>query len=332
MAIEQTATNEPTQEEINAIIEESSQLELARIAGVPEPEAETIQAQNEPEAQKQPAEDKTDKVEEPSLAEQFKELMEQNKQLRKALDTTNGRFGQEVQHIKRRLDQAPTQSAPNLNEVFNRINIDDPAFAELKEEFPELAGHFVTAFQKALIREEATKQAPAVDAKPTEETQQRREAQVTEQPSDPALYEMALDTLKTKHPDFLDLAGFTTKKMATGIQSVKWKYPKFGEWLDAMPDDVREDILVGGSIDEPSAAQVLRISNIMTEYKKHAASTTETTDEPEEQKRESKPKPKVDLSKALLPSSRQSLKVAMSDDEIIEQARDAELKRIATGG
>ncbi len=331
MPPEVKAANEPTQEEINAIIDEAAQNEIARIAGVPEPEADTTKAPvSEPEEQKQPAEDKAEKVEELSLAEQVKELMEQNKQLRKHVDTTYGKHGQEVQFIKRRLDQAPTQSAPNLNDVFSRLNIDDPAFAELKKEFPELAGHFVTAFQKALIREEATKQAPAIEAKPTEETQQRQESQVTEQPSDPALYEMALDTLKTKHPDFLDLAEFTTKKLATGIQSVKWKDPKFGEWLDTMPDDVREDILVGGSIAEPSAAQVLRISNIMTGYKKHAAEhTTETADEPEVI--QNRPKPKVDLSKAILPSSRQSNKVAMTDEEIIEQAKNAELKKIAIG-
>lgn len=325
--------NEPTQDEVNAIIEEAAQNELARIAGVPEPEKapETTSAPSEPAGQ---TGEQTQEAKEPSLAEQINELREQNKQLRKHIDTTYGRHGQEVQFIKRRLEQAPAQSAPNFNEVFSRLNIDDPAFAELKTEFPELAGQFVTALNKALIREEAAKQQQEAGVNlPTAENETQQEAPVTEQPaSDPAIYEIAMDTLQTKHPDFLELAHFSAEQLAPGMVSVKWSNPAFGAWLDTMPSDVKEAVLIGGSVEHPSAAQILRISNIMTEFKQHEAKADTTTEAETVTKQESKPKPKVDLNKTLMPSSRQSNKVALTDEEIIEAAKQAELKRVMNGG
>lgn len=331
--------NEPTQDEVDAIIEEATQNELARIAGVPEPEkqpdAEVTAQKDEPKTE-QPAGEQNQEVQEPSLADQLSELRNENKQLRKLLDTTNGRLGQELQFIKRRLDQQPAAATPNLNEVFSRLNIDDPAFAELKTEFPELAGQFVTALNKALIRDEAAKQQQEAGVKlpTTEKETQQQDTRVTEQPevNNPALDRMALDTLQTKHPDFLEVAHFSADQLAPGMVSVKWANQKFGEWLDTMPSDVKEAILIGGSVEQPSAAQILRISDIMTEYKAHQAKTNTTTDETAENKQESKPKPKVDLSRTLMPSSKQSNKVAMTDEEIIEAAKQAELKRVMNGG
>lgn len=327
--------NEPTQDEVNAIIEEAAQNELARIAGVPEPEKapETTSAQkDEPEGQ---AGEESQEAKEPSLADQFNEIKEQNKQLRKLLDTTNGKFGQEIQFIKRRLEQQPASATPNFNEVFSRLNIDDPAFAELKTEFPELAGQFVTAFNKALTRGEAAKQQQEAGVNlPTADNEtQQQSAQVIEQPaSDPAIYEIAMDTLQTKHPDFLELARFSAEQLAPGMLSVKWSNPAFGAWLDTMPSDVKEAVLIGGSVEHPSAAQILRISNIMTEFKQHEAKADTTTEAETVTKQESKPKPKVDLNKTLMPSSRQSNKVALTDEEIIEAAKQAELKRVMNGG
>ena len=333
--------NEPTAEEVNAIIEEAAQNELARIAGVPEPEKtpDEQSAQKDEPKNEQAAGEQNQEAKEPSLTEQFNEIKEQNRQLRKLLDTTNGKFGQEIQFIKRRLEQQPASAAPNLSDVFSRINIDDPAFAELKTEFPELAGQFVTAFNKALLGDAATKkqQEAGVDIPTTEKQTQQQEAQVTEQPaSDPAIYEMAMDTLQTKHPDFLELAHFSADELAPGMVSVKWSNPNFGAWLDTMPSDVKEAVLIGGSVEHPTAAQILRISNIMTEYKEHEAKTGTATngpaDEVKETKQETRPRPKVDLTKTLMPSSRQSNKVAMTDEEIIEAAKQAELKRVMNGG
>jgi hypothetical protein len=143
---------------------------------------------------------------------------------------------------------------------------------------------------------------------------------------------MALDTLQTKHPDFLELAHFSADELAPGMVSVKWKDKQFGDWLDTMPSDVKEAILIGGSVETPSASQILRISDIMTEYKQHIAGAGEpATSEPEEVKREVKTKPKVDLNRTLMPTSRQTGKVALSDEEIIEQAKQREMKRVMNG-
>lgn len=324
--------NELTPDERKAIIEEAAQDEIARIAGVPEPEEQSdAQSARKGEPKDEaPVADQDQEVQEPSLAEQIAELREQNKQLRKHVDTTYGRHGQEVQFIKRRLERQPASEAPNLNEVFNRLNIEDPAFAELKEEFPELAGQFVTALNKALTRDQAATQQPAKELEPPlaeEETQQR----ATQQPEsdNPALSTMALDSLKEKHPDFLELAHFSSDQIAPGMVSVKWANQRFGEWLDTMPSDVKEAILIGGSIEQPSAAQILRIRDIMTEFKQHEAKTRAPTEE--ENKQESKPKPKVELSRTLMPLSRQSNKAAMTTEEIVEAAKQAELIRIARG-
>lgn len=325
------AEEQQTEAEVQEIIDTAAQKEMARIAGVPEPETTTAAEPQEAEASA-PVEE-IQEVKEPSLADQINEIKNENKLLRKLLDTTNGRLGQEVQFIKRRLDSS-SQATPNLNDVFSRINIEDPAFAELKEEFPELAGQFVTALSRALTRQEA-EQKPVADVKTSDtgnETQ-RQETRVTEQTANnPALDRMALDTLQTKHPDFLELAHFSADELAPGMVSVKWKDKQFGDWLDTMPSDVKEAILVGGSVETPSASQILRISDIMTEYKQHIAGEGEpTTTEPEVNKREIKQKPKVDLSRTLMPTSRQTGKVSLTDEEIIEQAKQREMKRVMNG-
>ena len=322
---------EATEAETQAAIQTAFEQETARIAGVPEPEPKEEQAQEvEPEA---PAVE-TEEVKEPSLAEQFAQLRSENKQLRKAMDTTSGTHGQDIQWLKGRLERLPAQQAsPNLNEVFSRLNIDDPAFADLKSEFPELGGLFVTALQKALIREEAAKEQKAEVTKVADtekQVQKQEEAPAFGEPRGNAAVErMAVESLQTKHPDFLEIAKFDAKEVAPGMMSVKWGDPKFGEWLDAMPNEYRESVLVGGAVDRPSADQILRIADIMTEYK--AQLKTGDTEEPAEQTQEDKPKPKVDLKKTLMPSSRQSNKIALTVEEQIEAARDAELKRVMTG-
>ncbi len=335
-----TEQNELTQEQHDAIVASAAQSERARIAGAPEPVDNTSTDDIASSRRGAPTGDQVDSADtqeakEPSLEEQFSALRKQNEQLKKSLDRVHGTYGQELQFIKRRLEQQPA-AAPNFNEVFSRLNIDDPAFAELKTEFPELAGQFVTALNKALVRDAAARQeqeGDGIDLPPTDKETQQQDTQTTErQTSDPAVYEIAMDTLQTKHPDFLELAHFSSEQLAPGMVSVKWDNPKFGAWLDTMPFDVKEAILVGGSAEHPTAAQILRISNIMTDYKAHEAEQARTTTADTQQiKQETKPKPKVDLSKTLMPSSRQSNKVAMTDDEIIQAAMLAEKKRIANG-
>lgn len=331
MTVEKTeeVNQEQAEAERAAAIQAAFEEETARIAGVPEPEPKAAEAQEaEPKA---PAVEETQEVKEPSLAEQFAELRNENKQLRKLLDTTNGRFGQDMQHIKRRLERLPAQdSSPNLNDVFSRLDIDDPAFADLKTEFPELGGLFVTALKKALVREEAIKEQAAAEVKATT-TEKEIQQEEPEAPLGSAAVErMALESLQTKHPDFLEVAKFDAKEVAPGMMSVKWEDPKFGAWLDEMPNEYRESILVGGAVEKPTADQILRIADIMTEYK--AQLEQESNEAPAEVKtQESKPKPKVDLQKAILPTSRQSNKVALTVEEQIEEAKNAELLRIARG-
>lgn len=331
MTVEKTeeVNQEQAEAERAAAIQAAFEEETARIAGVPEPEPKAADAQEaEPKA---PAVEETQEVKEPSLAEQFAELRNENKQLRKLLDTTNGRFGQDMQHIKRRLERLPAQDAsPNLNDVFSRLDIDDPAFADLKTEFPELGGLFVTALKKALVREEAIKEQAAAEVKATT-TEKEIQQEEPEAPLGSAAVErMALESLQTKHPDFLEVAKFDAKEVAPGMMSVKWEDPKFGAWLDEMPNEYRESILVGGAVEKPTADQILRIADIMTEYK--AQREQESNEAPAEVKtQESKPKPKVDLQKAILPTSRQSNKVALTVEEQIEEAKNAELLRISRG-
>ena len=333
MTVEKTeeVNQEAAEAERAAAIKAAFEEETARIAGVPEPEPKVEKAQEaEPET---PAVEEAQEVKEPSLAEQFAELRNENKQLRKLLDTTNGRFGQDMQHIKRRLERLPAQdSSPNLNDVFSRLNIDDPAFADLKTEFPELGGLFVTALKKALVKEEAIKEQAAAEAKaPTTEKEIQQEEPETEAPlGNAAVERMALESLQTKHPDFLEVAKFDAKEVAPGMMSVKWEDPKFGAWLDEMPNEYRESILVGGAVEKPTADQILRIADIMTEYK--AQLKQESTEAPAEEKtQESKQKPKVDLQKTILPTSRQSNKVALTVEEQIEEAKNAEMLRISRG-
>ena len=324
----QEVNQEATEAEVQAAIQTAFEQETARIAGVPEPEPKVEEAQVTESPT--PKVEQSQEVEEPSLADQLAEIRNENKQLRKLLDTTNGRFGQEVQFLKRRLDSASAQPSPNLNDTFSRLNIDDPAFADLKTEFPELGGLFVTALKKALIKEEAIKEQAAAEVKATTTEREIQQEEPEAPLGNAAVERMALESLQTKHPDFLEVAKFDAKEVAPGMMSVKWEDPKFGAWLDEMPNEYRESILVGGAVEKPTADQILRIADIMTEYK--AQLNQESTESPAEEKtQESKPKPKVDLQKAILPTSRQSNKIALTVEEQIEEAKNAEMLRISRG-
>lgn len=310
-----TKVDEANEQEI---IEKATAAEMARIAGVTEPEVEP-----EPEATEEPEADAPEpeaEPKEPTVAEQFAEMRAENDKLKKALERTNGTYGSELQKLRSRLDATPAQPTTDVNALFNRLNVEDPAFAELIEEFPELTGGFVKAFRKALIGDSETPSTPAAISTTHKVTEQQEPERRTVQDVDPSIARMALDTLQTKHPDFLTLAEFESKELAPGMVSVKWKDPNFGEWIDTMPDDVRESILVGGSVAVPSAAQILRIADIMTEYKSTVKPAPTDQDE-QEPITAIKPKPKVDLQRTLMPNSRQKAgKVALTDEEIIEQA------------
>jgi hypothetical protein len=319
------------------IINSAAAKEMARIAGA---ELPTLEPKPKPKPEDNPgqkAESKADdnpeneKVEQKtySIEDQVKQLFDENQKLRRALDTTNGRYGSELQTLRSRLESINTN--PNINAIFEQINIDNPAFEELREEFPQLAESLVNGFRNALIGK-------AVKQQEQQEQQEQNQKTVIENaPSpqvekqeiikqDPSVNRLALERLNTNHPDFGEIGGYTTKVVAPGVVNIAWKNQEFGKWVESMPDEIREAIIVGGSTDNPTADQIFKINDILTEFKK----TNTKQEEPDLKVKESRPKP--DLSRSLLPDGRQQGKtISLTAEEIIEDAKKRTLKQVMEG-
>lgn len=294
------------QQDEDAIIEAAKKAEIAENAGIELPAEETQYVpaeQSEDDVQQE-----EEKPAEPTLEERLAALAEENKRLRRDIDTTNGRYGSHLQKLNKEIESL--RNRPVESNSFTGFDLDSNEAKELMDEYPDLIPKLFAAMGK-------TKQAEQkVTEQPKQETQEHAPVE-----HDQFSRELALERLYEKHPDFEVFAKFKGTEIAPGHITVHWNDPNFGAFVETLDDDDRNVIMSG---DSPS--DILRMSKIFTQYKKTQKPSEESsnvTDEPP-----AKEKIKPDLSKSLLPQGRvQSGKVHMTEDEIIEAARKAEMRR-----
>lgn len=270
----------------------------------------------------------------PSIEDRVNQLFDENQKLKRALSTTNGRYGSELQYLRSKIDSLNSQSAPDLKAIFEGLSIDDPEFEGIRNDFPEFSEKIINGIKNSLVRNAAAKRGQEASDQTKEsdrQVQQEESNRNFEVNQDPTVSRLALERLQNNHPDMLDIAGYDARQIAHGVVNVKWKNQEFGEWIESMPDDIRESILLGGSAEQPTAEQIFKINDVLTEYKKTlkpAESTNTETKQPVNDQRRHKP----DLNKALLPDGRQKGKsISITDEEKAEAAYQAELKKVMNG-
>lgn len=333
----QEASNEELR---STAIDNAMKSEMAKIMGA------TIETPSDkPDIQevKEPAteESKDDKPAVLTMEEQIQEVIRENQKLKKSIDSTNGRYGSELQQLKAKLNefqQLNTQASglsgtSGIDGRLANLTIDHPAFESLKEDYPELAAGLVTAFKKALS-DNNTNQQPKHDQVVNQQQEQRQADPIVTQEYH-TTKRLALDALQRQHPDFGNIAGFSMSQIAKGVSKIEWKDKEFGAWVESMPDDVRDTIINGGTEEDPAPQTILNVLDILTKYKETRPETpteNQTTGDIGNKKTTVTQQIKPDLSKSLLPSGRNhSGKVTLTRDEVIEAAKRAEMAKHMIG-
>lgn len=300
----------------DAIINQAAAMEMANaIAGTSVAQLD-IPA-DEPEIV---ADDKADgEPASPTIDERIAAIVEENRQLRKGLESMNGTYGSELQALRSKVGSMPDSNNNDLSFALAGLSIDNPAFEDLRENYPELGGLIIDGIKTALTANPDPLQQDAV-AEVQEDVGawwdveiNNRIEQITQDQNQLAL-DIAIDKFNEEHPDKKDLE-FEVQELARGATKIKWKNQAFGDWVESQPEDSRELLINGGN----TPAEVRGISQLLAEFKKSKAS---------EQNRPKRDQIKPDLSRSILPNGRiQQGSAKMTEDEIIAAAAIEEMKR-----
>ena len=204
-------------------------------AATPPPVAATTEAppvQEEPKADEPPAPKYVQLTEEQLV--QIMATVDQTASLKKGLDSVAGTVG----NVRKALDQVRSQTPSGAV-----VEITDEDFAELKEDFPELAGHTRAALERILKRTNLTGTgAPATPTFDPEATR-RTAAEI--------VHQQGLDDLNDLHPGWEDIVG--TPDDANN---------EYRKWLATQPEKYQDLIrstysatITSRSIDRFKAAQ-----------------------------------------------------------------------------
>ncbi len=162
--------------------------------------------------------------------EELKEHLALIPKLQKALDTTNGTYGNKIAQLDAAIEALKSQGTS--------LNLD-----ALREEYPDIADRLAKG--KVVVEKDDTDVLKVVETKLAEDRAQREAESI----------EASRKRLARVHPDFRDIALYTVED---GI--VKFPDPKFGNWLANQPKDKFDTVTGSKDADD--------LSDILTEYKK----------------------------------------------------------------
>lgn len=205
-----------------------------------EPKIEDVKPVEEtpPEApvEKEPAVPERVEVIDGFTKEELKEHLALIPKLQKALDTTNGTYGNKIAELNKAIESL--KAAPVAGEgKASGISLD-----ALKQEYPDIAELLAKDLKGGNNSDDVLK---VVETKLAEERAQREAESI----------EASRKRLARVHPDFRDIALYTVED---GI--VKFPDPKFGNWLANQPKDKFDTVTGSKDADD--------LSDILTEYKK----------------------------------------------------------------
>jgi len=288
----------------------SSPLVSDPVAKEPEPEInDEGSAAQDDEANKEPG-----KVE-PTIQEQLQSQAAMIDKLQRALDKTNGTYGNELNHLKRKVAEVESQRREAVKSI-------TPAqLKRIGEQYPELAEALANDLTDAFGATVETKQQDPIAHEPQNDPRIDGIKESTDKLAD-QVKQIALNELSRVHNDWNDVAGWNEKEIPGVGKVIQWHNPAFGEWVSKQDEDIQDVVYQS---DDISA-----ISKVITKFKeanKPKESTQETTET-----QQIKPSINKKLEKAVLPTGRRTgSHELLTDDEVIAQAMREEQKRIMNG-
>ena len=274
----------------------------------PEPE---VKEDEEPAAQDDDANKEPEKVE-PTLEEKLQAALERVQKLERALDKTNGTYGNELNHLRRKVAEVESQRREAVKSI-------TPAqLKRISEQYPELAealaNDLTDAFGATIEVKQQEQQPQAPQDDPRLNTIQESTEKLAEQ-----VKQIALTELSRVHEDWRTVARWWVEDVPGVGKVIQWANPKFAEWVNHQDDGVREAVFNG--------EDVSAIAQVITKFKNETkpAQQQETTTQ-------NKSNVNRKLEKAVLPTGRRTgSHELLSDEEIIQRAMREEQKRIMNG-
>lgn len=274
----------------------------------PEPE---VKEDEEPVAQDDEANKEPEKVE-PTLEEKLQAALERVQKLERALDKTNGTYGNELNHLRRKVAEVESQRREAVKSI-------TPAqLKRISDQYPELADALANDLTDAFS---ATVEAKQQETSKPEQQNDPRVDELSESTNRMAdqLKQIALNELGRVHGDWHSIASWNEKEIPGIGKVIHWNNPAFGEWVGKQDDDIQDVVY--------KSDDIAAIANVITKFKNESkpAQQQETTTQ-------NKSSVNKKLEKAVLPTGRRTgSHELLSDEEIIQQAMREEQKRIMNG-
>jgi len=273
----------------------------------PEPE---VKEDEEPAAQDDDANKEPEKVE-PTLEEQLKAAMDRLQKLERALDKTNGTYGNELNNLRRKVAEVESQRREAVKSI-------TPAqLKRISEQYPELAEALANDLTDAFGATVETKQQEPQPQAPQDDPRLNTIQESTEKLAE-QVKQMALTELSRVHSDWQTVAAWKDEDIPGVGKVIRWSNPAFGEWVNKQDDDVRSIVFNG--------EDVSAIAQVITKFKEDIKPKEVTQQEP------TKPNINKKLERAVLPTGRRTgSHELLTDDEVIQQAMREEMKRTMNG-
>jgi len=253
------------------------------------------------------AENKEPEKTEPTVQELLQAQAAEIDKLRRSLDKTNGTYGNELNHLKRKLAEVESRKSEAIR------NITPAQLKRIGEQYPELAdalaGDLTDAFGSRDEPLERVVEQPKHD--PRIDNLNESTGRLAEQ-----VKTMALAELSRVHPDWKQTAGWDTESIPGVGDTINFHNPEFGAWVKKQDEDVRNIVFNGEDINA--------IANVITKFKQSIKSPEIPSD--------TKLATNKKLEKAVLPTGRRTgAHEILTEDEEIAKAAQEERKRIMNG-
>jgi len=305
MKVEQV---EPTDDEV---IDLAMNKEMRMQIDGTEPPIEEGKEVVDPEAthnESQQDQDQKTEPDEPTEKDQLQAALDRIQKLERALDKTNGTYGNELSRLKGQLAEVEKKK----HEI--AANITPAQFKRIRDAYgDELADALIGDLTETFS---APSQDQKIDAKPEVVIDPRLEAmaQSTEQLAG-QVRQMAITELTRIHPDWRTVAEWESEDVAGVGKVIRWKDSAFGAWVNKQDMDTRNTVFASDDINA--------VAEVLTRYKSESK-PAETTNQKDAIKKK--------LERAVLPTGRRTgSHELLTDEEIIEQARRETQKELLTG-
>lgn len=211
-------------------------------AEVPQPSDD---AQSEPVTHDDETTDETETAERVEVfpgftADELASHLAEIPRLQKALDKTNGTYGQRLAEQQKVIDDLRNARVGSQEQALQHVATltDEDAqefFEELREEFPEVSGSVAKGFSRAINKVMQGRSGNSEDLQKLVQDGINTVMSGYQQKEQ----ERNIKRLNKRHPDWQDVAAYQTDE--NGL--VNWHNPAFGQWVQQQSKEVQSEII-----------------------------------------------------------------------------------------